>query len=147
MGTSRGTGKQSRHYNQYMYRAKYLDRTQKVVAQAQTLFLAMAELAQQRDIPFAVVIIPAREQLRPEDFALDLSPFQRGYELDKPQRIFSEFFRSEGILYLDLLPLLREDGVEEKLYFTIDNHWNRAGNEAAGRRIADFLQASGLTER
>jgi hypothetical protein len=63
----------------------------------------------------------------------------RDYDLEKPQRIFAEFFAANGIEYIDLLPALRAEARAAQLYFPADQHWNIRGNETASRLLADAL--------
>jgi hypothetical protein len=66
------------------------------------------------------------------------------YQIDKPQRILAEYFDSQGMNYLDLLPIMRQEAHSKPLYYALDQHWNERGNALAGRAIAGFLVERGL---
>ncbi len=97
---------------------------------------------------FVVMIIPDEYQvnealqrrvlkhlhLRPEDI-----------DLTYPQRRLAAFFDERGIAYLDLLPVFREHGAEEQLYWKRNTHWNLEGNALAGATLARYLEAHVLT--
>jgi hypothetical protein len=78
------------------------DRTEAAVARASKLFAAMNKMAQARDIPLYVLIIPERAQM-------DRRAFADGQgDSERPQAVLREFFDREGIRYIDLLAPLRE---------------------------------------
>jgi hypothetical protein len=83
-------------------------------------------------------MIPEALQMNPDAFS------GRSGDIDKPQRVLSQFFEREGINYLDLLPWLREKSADRPLYFPLDGHWNALGNEIAAERVARLL-AEGWT--
>lgn len=132
---------QPRHFNHWMYRRKYLERTEQAIDKVQKLLLAMTELARNHGSAILVVLMPAREQLYPEEFPLEQFPFMNDYELDKPQRLMSRFFEEHGIAYLDLLPDFQERALE-RLYFELDTHWTIRGTELAARLVADHLMTT-----
>ena len=131
-------------FNQWMYRRNYERRTADSVLKSEKLLSAMASLAEDKGIPILFVIIPAREQVYPEEYDFSKGTFVADYELDKPQRILTEYFESQGMAYLGLLPIVRQQPRENTLYYPRDQHWNRQGNMVAGRAIAEFLIEHGL---
>lgn len=99
-----------------------------------------ALIAAASGVPIAFVVIP--DEFQVED-ALWASVAASGYERDRPQRILGEGLRARGIAMLDLLPAFLAvpplpDG-QRHLYHRRDTHWNRRGNEVAGRELARFL--------
>jgi len=135
--------KRGMYFNHWIYRDHYEDRTIEAVDNVQRLFLAMADLTADKDAELLVVMIPAREQLHPEEYPFADYPFMQDLDLEKPQRVFAEFFSSSGIRYLDLLPAMKTERRERDLYFPIDGHWNRHGHEVAADRIAEALVEGG----
>lgn len=140
----RNAQRRNGNFNEFMYRAEYLVRTRTVVRRVQALFVAMQKLTADQDVPLAVVMIPAREQIYPEAFALDRIPGE--IDLEKPQRVFGEFFADRQVPCLDLLPALREPSRRRLLYFLEDPHFTRAGNEVSARLIGSWLVEAGLVD-
>lgn len=57
------------------------------------------------------------------------------------EQAVARFAAQEGISFLDLTPGLSERaGLGEKLYFTVDGHFNSLGNEVAVALVADFVK-------
>ncbi|MFQ5699443.1 MAG: hypothetical protein ACE5IL_14315 [Myxococcota bacterium] len=110
------------------YRPTYAARTERAVRNVQRLFLGMRALAGRT--PLVVLMIPERIQVGPPP---------PGWDVDKPQRIFRRFFREKRIAFLDLLPQIRAEAAPVSLYFPIDRHFNRRGQDFAARRLAAFL--------
>ena len=99
-----------------------------------------------RGARFVVVIIGAKEQLYPAEWAATLAanPAMQTltWDLDEPNRRLAAFLTAEQILYLDLLPIFREATAQPEappLYFGHDGHWTPAGHRLAARAIHDFL--------
>ena len=65
------------------------------------------------------------------------------WDLDKPNRILSEFLTDNQIPFVDLLREFREHaGVSgQEYYLTLDKHWNKAGHALAADIVADALTA------
>ena len=52
------------------------------------------------------------------------------------------FAQQEGVTFLDLTPAFVEHAQRgEKLFFTVDGHWNAHGQELGGRLVADFIKS------
>ena len=61
--------------------------------------------------------------------------------IDGLENAVSRFAELEGISFLDLTePLSVRARAGEKLYFTVDGHWNSNGAEAAGKLVSDFIR-------
>ena len=97
------------------------------------------------DVPLVVMLIPDEFQVEDELWQRVRDHLQRSdLERDQPQRRIMEWLRAEGILYLDLLPILRAvptmaDG-NRHLYHLRDTHFNARGNAVAGEALAEFLR-------
>jgi hypothetical protein len=61
------------------------------------------------------------------------------YHRDLPQQQLSKYFKSRGIDYLDLLPMLRKANLQQPTYHLQDTHWNAWGNQIAGATIAEYI--------
>ena len=122
-----------------IYQLGYAQATQDVVVRVQDLFLAMAEVSRQQGAEFLVVMIPAREQV----YLSQWNGSER-FDWSKPQRIFADFFTAHGIRFVDLLPLLRDASVGERVYFRDDGHWTRKGHVIAAHAIAEALDGTDI---
>lgn len=96
-------------------------------------------------ITFGVLLIPDEFQVEERVWNLVLQGLP-GENLDRdlPQRMLSAFCAAEDIPCLDLLPTFRAvpplpDG-DRHLYHRDDSHWNRRGNDVAGRALANFVR-------
>jgi len=93
---------------------------------------------------FFVLLIPDEFQVEDRLWGeLQQRPGRAGLDRDLPQRLLSDWLEDQGIPYLDLLPAFRAvpelpDG-QRHLYHQLDTHWNRRGNEVAGRTLANLL--------
>ena len=119
------------------YEPEYDDVTQLIVADVKRLFAGMNRIARERSVPLVVMMIPEFNQVqRRQGF------IERGADLDKPQRIFADFFEAEGIPYLDLLEGVREQG--PSIYYRQDQHFTPEGQAYVAARLAEFLERRGL---
>jgi hypothetical protein len=87
---------------------------------------------------FALAIAPTKEQVHPNALAEVLEFMQldeTDFDMEKPQRIIRDFANERHLIVIDLLPEMRAVGHSEQLYFSIDSHWNAAGN----RLVAEVL--------
>ena len=96
------------------------------------------------DIPVAFVLIPDEFQL--DDELWNDVQQNSEYPLERflAQSRVTEWMNNSGRPYLNLLPMLQEveplqDG-KRHLYHLNDMHFNRRGNEVAGRELARFLK-------
>lgn len=110
----------------------------------ETLFRDILELRELcGEIPLLIMVIP--DEFQVEDPLWRQVQTRSSLELDRdrPQRLIAAWLEERGIPSLDLLPLLRaapayEDGLRH-VYHRRDSHFNRRGNEIAGRALAGFL--------
>lgn len=92
---------------------------------------------------FLLVIIPTAEQVY--EF---LRPQGDGLEWEYPNKRLAEYFKKEGVPFLDLLPELRQFArqgwkpnldAREDLYWPEDGHLNVKGNRLMGLLVAQWL--------
>jgi hypothetical protein len=95
-----------------------------------------------------LVAIPTEAQVYPEQWDDVRRRFAlRGedFDLDKPQRILSEYASAAGIPLIDLQPVLRAARASGgPLYFRRDIHWTPRGHAVAADEILRQLGTSGL---
>lgn len=103
---------------------------------------------------FAVVIIPAKEQVYPDRWAQTLAknPAMQALQWDMmlPNKMLTDILRRHDIPYVDLLPIFEQAAQsqpDEPLYFVHDGHWTSAGHALAGKSVAQFLLDSDWTAR
>lgn len=112
-------------------------------------FKAFKELVHYIDANFLVVIIPAREQVYPL--------FGQKMQVVKPEQpndILHDFFKKEGISYLDLLPDFntyadrrsKKMDQQRDFYWSLDGHWNIRGNHLAGLITAQYIMENDLID-
>jgi len=65
----------------------------------------------------------------------------RTHDLSGFERVIGRFAAQEGIDFFDLtIPLAEHARRGEKLYFTVDGHWNSHGHEVAGAAVASSIR-------
>ena len=102
----------------------------------------IACISKQHDVKVAIIIIPTRYQVHQDIWKEFLDVYEidpETVDLTKPQRILREFGEKNDIEVIDLLPKFKEIGEEKRLYFKIDGHWNKEGNQLAAEEIDKFL--------
>lgn len=90
-----------------------------------------------------IVIIPDENQVNEEllNKVVSIQGIRKDdLILDYPQKLITEFFKENNFLYLDLLPVFKENGQTKKLYHPADTHWNIAGNELAAEEIFNYFK-------
>ncbi len=103
------------------------------------LFEGIQELVESKGKKLVVVMIPDDYQFNTypafrSKKLLPLLPSERMHVNNE----FASFFESEGIDYIDLLPIFLEQA-KEQLYIPDDGHWNAAGHAFAASIISEKL--------
>lgn len=100
---------------------------------------------------FGVVIIPAREQVYPEQWqrGVEANPAlsQLSLDLTLPNQKLAQLLSRQQIAHLDLLPIFQTAAAEADtppLYFAHDGHWTAAGHQVTAEAVHQFLQDSAL---
>lgn len=107
-------------------------------------FRRLLELSRVTGIPLAFVLIPDEFQVEDPLWQEILAQSDQPLDRDRPQREIGQWLETQGLDYLDLLPVLRSvaplpDG-RRHVYHLQDSHFNVRGNEVAGRAIAEFVR-------
>jgi hypothetical protein len=106
----------------------------------------LAALVGARGLRFAVVLIPAAEQVHADRWQRALAHYglaAEAYDAGEPDRRIAAFVAAHGVAVLDLQPVLARER-DQELYFAL--HWNPRGHALAAVATADFLMASGLLQ-
>lgn len=101
------------------------------------LILEMRREVEGRGLHFAVIMVPARGELRD---AGDLG--QTGDRpASRPQRLLEEFLLSSGLSYINLLPEMSKGvgGEGTGAYLANDMHWNEEGHARVAGVIEDWV--------
>jgi len=91
---------------------------------------------------FFLVTIPTKEQVYAESPA-GIDPNGVAYDITFPQRYVETWAEENRVPYLDLLPTLRQRGLEDGVCLCpggSEVHLNNVGHEIAGRRILEFFR-------
>lgn len=78
----------------------------------------------------------------PRDKEYNRYLLQSDLDLEKPEKILQEFAQTNGISYLNSLPIFKERAsTEQKMsfYWPCDGHWNETGHLWAAEAISGFL--------
>ena len=111
---------------------------------------AFRRLAEKNKSKLLIVIIPAKYQVYLERYKN-----LRSIDTEKPNRILHDFFKEEGIDYIDLLPDFKQSshtnpkektGSTKELYWEYDNHWNKEGNYLAGLIVSKYILKNKLLD-
>ena len=122
-----------------LFAAEYEPETARVVRRVEDLFVAIAEVCREHGVRLLVVMIPTREQVRPAP-----ADGAAARDVEKPNRLFAEWFGAAGIPFLDLLPVLRDAPAGDPLYYRFDGHWTPRGHAVAAQAIAARLADLGI---
>ena len=100
---------------------------------------------------FAVVIIPAREQVYPAEWeqtvARNIDMAALDWDLTLPNQQLHTLLTRQQIPFLDLLPTFTtatQQDQTKRLYFIHDGHWTAAGHALAAETIFEFINREGL---
>jgi hypothetical protein len=103
---------------------------------------AFKGLAAANGATLLVVLIPTNTQVYPFLAA------HQGLDLERPNRILGGFLKSQGIDYLDLLPLMRTYADQEPrpalnpdrdLYWQHNSHWSIRGEHLVGLLVSRYI--------
>lgn len=97
------------------------------------------------EIPLILVLIPTEYQVYPDRFEklVRKQGLEPGlFDIELPQRRWTEMANSVGIPVLDLLPILRARAGGPYLYMSLDGHLSVEGNRIAGEAVAEAVRPS-----
>ncbi len=122
-------------------------RVQRGIDLTEQSLVRIAEIADERDIAFAVVVNPAHKQASAGEWADTLLRYQldpNEFRYDHPNRLLVSVARAHGLPILDLLEVFRSRP-EENYYFS--EHWKAPGHQLVAREISSFLFSNRLVDR
>jgi len=126
-----------------IYEVNYTKGTYLKLNRTFTLIKEMHQFTKENNIPFAIVFIPAKFQVYADlqaDIIREGSAANKTYDdFDKPNKIFLKWAEEEDIVFIDLLPGLLAHDEEDDLYWTLNPHWNKKGNNKGAELIYQEL--------
>ncbi len=110
---------------------------------AQESFLRIKKLADDNNATLIVVLLPAKEQVY-WNIVSKLVRNPQDYEFDFPTDSMNKFCTLNKLNCLDLAPKFREKAkMGGQLFFRIDSHYNKLGNELVANEIYNYLRQIG----
>jgi hypothetical protein len=126
----------------YVFSEEYSPEWENAWEVTKALILRISEELKENKIGFLVVIIPSEYELRPDfwdEYLKNYPSVTLEFDLEKPERILSDFLRSNNIDYLLLSPEFKEytNNTGERLHwhYKYDGHWNANGHALAAQLI------------
>jgi hypothetical protein len=95
-------------------------------------------------VPYLMVVIPARHQIRPavEPGARLLTDLGFRSYVFRQNRMVMEHFQRDGVPYVDTWPALVAKDSSTRVSFTNDSHLNASGHETVAREILPRVRAA-----
>jgi len=109
------------------------------------LILELRDEAEKHNAQLFVAIIPTRFQVHEEIWRGKINASsamqEMVWDLEKPNRILTEFLSENDIRYIDLLPGFRDRSKSsgQRYYLEQDGHWNHFGHELGAELITNGL--------
>ncbi|MDP3698745.1 MAG: SGNH/GDSL hydrolase family protein [Nanoarchaeota archaeon] len=126
-----------------IYEVNYTEDTNLKLERTFTLIKEMHQFTEENNIPFAIVFIPAKFQVYADlqkDIINEGSATNKAYDdFAKPNKIFLKWAEEENIVVIDLLPGLLAHDEKDDLYWTLNPHWNKKGNNKGAELIYQKL--------
>ena len=122
-----------------VYETTYSDAALLKIGKTFELIEEMNQFAQENDLPFIVVLIPAKFQVY-ADLQEDIRKENQNtqYDFEKPNKMLVAWTTKRYITVIDLLPEFKTHQNED-LYWTLNPHWNKAGNQKAAELLYENL--------
>ncbi|MHC5211602.1 MAG: SGNH/GDSL hydrolase family protein [Planctomycetota bacterium] len=118
------------------------ERFERLLAHVGRVLEALRDEVHAAGARLAVVVIPARYQVNPDDLADVVARLGQGeddYDIDRLQRGLLPVLGRAGIPCVDLLPGFREAAASKALYTVGDTHWSVEGNALAAQLVMRTL--------
>jgi hypothetical protein len=113
----------------------------------QDILLRLAQDTAEKGERLVVLILPTSYQVYKttwDEYVQALKLDTSEYDLEKPQRLLSEFFSSKGIEYIDALPVLRYNLIGPPLFFAVDGHLTPEGHDVVAGAVCEYLKATAV---
>lgn len=130
----------------YVYQTPLSDEWQAAWQLTEAILADLRDQVEANGGKFAVVIIPAKEQVYPEQWAQTVAanPSMQAlnWNLNLPNEQLAQILTRQEIVVLDLLPVFREAAAQSQsapLYFTHDGHWTEAGHALTADTVFEFI--------
>ncbi|MGA9121293.1 MAG: hypothetical protein WB699_18140 [Bacteroidota bacterium] len=116
---------------------------QKGWALEQKLLLEFKNFTTSHHERFILLALPTQYQVHEELWHHHFTTFHLDpdkYDLEKPQKMLSEYCRRNGIEYIDVLPAMRDAGKRESLFYPIASYMNPNGHRLVGTIVSEYLR-------
>lgn len=124
-------------------KGRYPDNIAEAQKRAFAAIKRMKNLAKEKGANLVLVIVPEVFQVYPEESAAwtEVLGISGEMDIERPNRELAKFCTENRICFLDLLDPFRRQAARnpERLYYSLDPHWNRPGHRLAARVIDSFL--------
>ncbi len=120
----------------------YSPHMEKAWSVTKQLFHELDEHTRSLDLDLYVVILPAiyqGESQSWEQYVLINDIDTEMYDLDKSQRILTEFLTDLNIQVIDVLPKIQRIGEDKALFFPIDSHMNAEGHRVVADSLCNYM--------
>jgi hypothetical protein len=106
---------------------------------------ASRDLAVSRGARFVLMALPYPIQISPNEDGVGAGRIPKPlWSSTQPQQVLAQFAREEDMLYVDVLPMLRESA-SARLYFEHDQHPTSEGHDVIAKALTTFLLDSRVT--
>jgi len=134
-------------YGYGMYRVKYPKDLEEAWALTNSWLKKIDQLAKTWGGKSVIVVIPSPNQVHADPLSIEGNRSANEsnlFDFEKPQKVIKAFGDENGIPVCDLLPIFKEVGKRERLYYRYNLHWNKNGHRLAGLLIYKKLKADRL---
>lgn len=128
-----------------IYAAQYTDKLEQAWTLTEALIKELQREVESHGAKLVVLVSTDIYMVHPDQWqqVLETYPSMQNtdWDLDKPNRMITEFLQREGIPYVELTPFFRGYQLDpgQLLFWPRDRHWNIEGHHLAGEVLYDWL--------
>ena len=116
---------------------------EKAYEQTKEYISMFSQLCREHHIPMVLLVIPTGFQVDKSEWeAMGLKKFYSDKMFNenavRATSQFADYAKEKGIPHLDLLPIFRQT-TTRPLFFKVDYHFNKSGNQLAAQSIFSYL--------
>jgi SGNH hydrolase-like domain, acetyltransferase AlgX len=133
-----------------IYKARYNTATKSRVNHTLEVIEKLNQYCKDNKMELVVVVIPTIFQVYEnvkESFIRKSNLDKNEFDFNKPQALLKDFFSRENIEFIDLFPELKKRSSNHDVYWRLNPHFNKKGNEIAAEiiydQIKDFIPRKG----
>jgi hypothetical protein len=122
------------YWYEKLFLKEYIPQQKQAWKLTKQILKEMFVTAKKNNIKMGIVLIPLKMQVEDADILE-----QKGYVLDKPNKIVIQYAKKYDVFVVDLYPEFRKIAKHKKLYLKFDPHWQKHTHVIAARIIYDKL--------